>query len=337
MANLIETPQWEAGIYRIETNDPVIGGENGISNVAAKQLGNRTAWLKAQVEALLADIAAIEGAYAPLASPAFTGTPTAPTPPESDSSGRVATTLFVQEAVAAAGGGTYETAVWTDRAALLDPACYRIYNSTDDGAGWSVTVPAGETWYLLNAWHVQVTGSTDYDFLRVCDVNRVVPLPAGTTILASASQYGYAYVAKPALVSGGARYGAPKDLYFERIWRLRTLAQYRLSIAAAAGTAMGTNLTAAFPTDFTKGLIVSQSVHDMSWVALSSSSVGGLNLQNEISDDHEIRFAEAVMVPFMRTVFPNIKSRVANVDGSLTSSSIAGYAAVRYVKLPSDW
>lgn len=50
MANLTETAQWEEGIYRIETTDPVIGGEDGIDNRQAKQLGNRTLYLKDIIE-----------------------------------------------------------------------------------------------------------------------------------------------------------------------------------------------------------------------------------------------------------------------------------------------
>lgn len=46
MANLQESAQWEAGIYQIETTDPVLGGPNGISNVQGKQLANRTKFLK---------------------------------------------------------------------------------------------------------------------------------------------------------------------------------------------------------------------------------------------------------------------------------------------------
>lgn len=46
MANVTETAAFEAGIYQIETTDPVLGGENGIANVQAKQLANRTAYLK---------------------------------------------------------------------------------------------------------------------------------------------------------------------------------------------------------------------------------------------------------------------------------------------------
>lgn len=46
MANLQETPTWEAGIYQLETSDPMMGGENGIDNRAPRQLANRTLWLK---------------------------------------------------------------------------------------------------------------------------------------------------------------------------------------------------------------------------------------------------------------------------------------------------
>lgn len=50
MANLTETASWEPNIYRIETTDPVLGGEDGISNVQAKLLGNRTLYLKEVVD-----------------------------------------------------------------------------------------------------------------------------------------------------------------------------------------------------------------------------------------------------------------------------------------------
>jgi hypothetical protein len=50
MANVIETPTWESGIYRIETTDPILGGETGTANIQAKQLANRTLWLKARAD-----------------------------------------------------------------------------------------------------------------------------------------------------------------------------------------------------------------------------------------------------------------------------------------------
>lgn len=50
MANLKEQEKWEDGVYQIEENDPVLGGENGITNKPIKQLANRTLWLKKFLE-----------------------------------------------------------------------------------------------------------------------------------------------------------------------------------------------------------------------------------------------------------------------------------------------
>ncbi|WP_137532037.1 phage tail protein, partial [Escherichia coli] len=115
MANLPETPQWEEGIYQIEVSDPVLGGPDGISNRQGKQLASRTLYLKQQVEKggseLATHIAAADPhtQYAPKASPTFTGTPTAPTPANSDNSKKLATTEFVAKALAALAGSAPET------------------------------------------------------------------------------------------------------------------------------------------------------------------------------------------------------------------------------------
>ncbi|HDN5007978.1 TPA: phage tail protein [Salmonella enterica subsp. enterica serovar Typhimurium] len=115
MANLPETPQWEEGIYQIEVSDPVLGGPDGISNRQGKQLASRTLYLKQQVENGGTDLAKHIAAadphtqYAPKASPTFTGTPTAPTPANSDNSKKLATTEFVAKALAALAGSAPET------------------------------------------------------------------------------------------------------------------------------------------------------------------------------------------------------------------------------------
>lgn len=67
MANLPESASFDAGIYQIETDDRVLGGVSGTANTQAKQLANRTAYLKAEVEkrvtaADLASTAAGKGA-----------------------------------------------------------------------------------------------------------------------------------------------------------------------------------------------------------------------------------------------------------------------------------
>lgn len=150
MADLNELAEWTPGIYQLETDDPVQGGPDGIDNLQAKQLANRTAYLKALVEtqtagkqpldATLTALAALVTAAnqiiystgsdafattglsafmrtllddadataaratlgaAPLASPGFTGTPTAPTAVTGTNTTQLATTAFVQAAVAA--------------------------------------------------------------------------------------------------------------------------------------------------------------------------------------------------------------------------------------------
>jgi len=55
MPNLPETAnQFDAGVYQLETNDPVVGGAAGTSNKQAIALANRTAFLKAAIDAVIA-------------------------------------------------------------------------------------------------------------------------------------------------------------------------------------------------------------------------------------------------------------------------------------------
>jgi hypothetical protein len=95
MANITETTIFDAGIYRIETGDPVIGGETGIDNIPHKNLANRTGYLKTHVDALESQASL----YAPLNSPIFTGSGTAPTQALGDNTTKLATDAFVQGTV----------------------------------------------------------------------------------------------------------------------------------------------------------------------------------------------------------------------------------------------
>lgn len=54
MANLTLTNDYAAGIYRIEQADYATGGEDGLSNLQAKQLGARTNFLKGETDGLKA-------------------------------------------------------------------------------------------------------------------------------------------------------------------------------------------------------------------------------------------------------------------------------------------
>jgi hypothetical protein len=66
MGVIKETANWESSIYQIEPTDPVLAGENGPANTQARQLANRTAWLKAQDDAKTAEISTARGTYGSL-------------------------------------------------------------------------------------------------------------------------------------------------------------------------------------------------------------------------------------------------------------------------------
>lgn len=50
MANLAEVSQWENVIRQIENGEAATGGADGLANVQAKQLANRTQYLKKTVD-----------------------------------------------------------------------------------------------------------------------------------------------------------------------------------------------------------------------------------------------------------------------------------------------
>ena len=60
MANLTEVSQWENVIRQLENGEAATGGADGLANVQAKQLANRTKWLKDNL--------------APIINAAFSGT-----------------------------------------------------------------------------------------------------------------------------------------------------------------------------------------------------------------------------------------------------------------------
>lgn len=59
MADLPESNEWVAGIYQLETSDPVLGGPEGIDNKQAKQLASRTKWLKDQIQKIVEGVISI--------------------------------------------------------------------------------------------------------------------------------------------------------------------------------------------------------------------------------------------------------------------------------------
>lgn len=219
-----------------------------------------------------------------------------------------------------------EISFWTDQAALLDPDAYEFII----GTGESETVPADERWYLVNGWFLKpFDDGAGHWYHRTAHVDHALLLPEGMTIETSASESGsFMYICKPSLVTGSdARYSAdPRGLYFERIMRLAGLTRYQIGdVETGSGQE-----DADFDNDFTDGMVVHVSTHDLAWtILMESGGSGGMNTLNEISDTTRIRFAEDCLFPFKRTTFPTI--RLQGVSQS------EGAGNVIYVKLPGDW
>ena len=173
MANVQETPSYDAGIYQIETTDPVLGGPNGIANVQAKGLANRTAFLKQQIDQLNSGvltpawIASQDYVQGELQKLDFKQSVRAATTANITLSGvqtidGVALTIgdrvLVKDQIAAAQNGIYLVAAqnWT-RSTDSDNG-----TKLNSGARIAVelgTINAGSIWYLVTSGNISI-GST---------------------------------------------------------------------------------------------------------------------------------------------------------------------------------
>jgi hypothetical protein len=100
-----------ANTWTLDTTLPVGSGGTGASTLTGIVKGNGTAAFTAAVAGTDYVIPSALSSYAPLASPAFTGTPTAPTAAGGTNNTQIATTAFVQTAAAAYGGQVTKTSV----------------------------------------------------------------------------------------------------------------------------------------------------------------------------------------------------------------------------------
>jgi hypothetical protein len=119
-----------------------------------------------------ADLSGVGGAL--LASPALTGTPTAPTAGTSDSSTRLATTAYVQTAIAAISG----TSITTSATPPSSPAPGNLWWSTADGEGQLFiyyTDADSSSWVIANAPPV----STRTEFFTVAVSDETTAITTG--------------------------------------------------------------------------------------------------------------------------------------------------------------
>jgi hypothetical protein len=233
---------------------------------------------------------------------------------------------------------------WADKAALLDPAAYEYVS----GAGWSRTVPEGETWHAVNVWRVIVAGTERHRwFHRKADADAAMPLPAGHTLATDPDTYALAWYARPGLVQHDPRYHAdPRALYFDRLAQLDRLPLQALSVHRPQGTPVDdpveTKKRVEFPADFERGLIRHYSVHDGCWLCLvpETGFERVSNVLDELDDIRPLRFTSKVNMPFLRSIFPAIFLGHGSLEGTVAApgpTTYEGWGAVHYVKLPPDW
>lgn len=226
-----------------------------------------------------------------------------------------------------------ESSYWIRQAALLDPRAFEFVEGT------IITVPPDVMWMGMAWWGQLDSGGNFSQFQRVADGSSV-NLPAGT-VFTPAFAFSYVYLCKPELVTSvDSRYStgtAAKNLYYTRLQRLFSLPLSNLTAVVPNTTPFGGNVTVAFPADFINGLLVETSSFDVSWTGLVSSGAGGsLNLDPELSDDHQSRFTRVGRLPFTRSQFPSIRSRAASISGT-AGTMLAGSGNIFYHKLPVDW
>ena len=215
MANVTETPSFDAGIYQIETTDPVLGGVNGIANAQAKGLANRTAFLKQQIDQLnsgqfapswIASQTYVQGELQKLDAKQSVRAATVANITLSGAQAIDGVTLtvgdrvLVKDQTTAAQNGIYLVAAqsWT-RAADAD-------NGTKLSSGARVavdegTVNAGKVWYLATAGAISI-GSTALLFKD--------EHPDATQLLAGVSRFATESEAIAGLLSSVAV--APKEM-----------------------------------------------------------------------------------------------------------------------------
>jgi hypothetical protein len=198
MANLPEISEFTAGVYQIETTDPVLGGVDGITNVPLKALTNRTKFLKDRVDELEADIAGVvDESYVqgeidklsfkpPVRAASTTNMTLSGTQTVDGVALLVNDRILVKNQSTASQNGIYvvQSSAWTRAADMNADAEIR--------AGVAVIVTEGtsqaETLWVLTTDGTITIGSTALAFANIVNVQAASETVAGVVELATAAE-----------------------------------------------------------------------------------------------------------------------------------------------------
>jgi hypothetical protein len=183
MADLSESNQWEPGIYQLETSDPVLGGPEGIDNKQAKQLANRTQWLKDQIQKILDGVTTVGKAA------------------------QLATARTLRFKGAATGSGTYDGSADTEiTLALVDSGVvagtYTKVTLNAKGIATGGSNPTALADYGV-AFASQVEAETGADTNKPMSALRVFQAIGAKVIQATESALGIARIATQTAVNAG--------------------------------------------------------------------------------------------------------------------------------------
>lgn len=308
MANQPETATYDAGVYQLETTDPVQGGAGGKSNAPLLNLSNRTAWLKAAVDSLLSGLSSL----ATLASPTFTGTPAAPTPAAGTNTTQIATMAAVQAAI---GGPLTKSVAGTGTTALTAAeAGNGILILTGILTGnRTITVPAtpARPWIIDN----RTTGA----------FSLTVKTAAGTGLLVAQGK-------RRALASDGVNVIRADDDYTDAALLGTPTAPTPTAgdnSTKVATTAFVGNAVAAAGSQFTTGDVkpTFKTAADSGWVLLNDGTIGS-------ASSSATTRANADTQPLYELLWNNVVDAWCPVVGGRGASAAADFVANKRLTLP---
>ena len=191
------------------------------------------------VMANITDLQAAMDAKAPLASPAFTGTPTAPTPATADSSTKIATTAYVKASMAAAGAGTVTSVAVSGGTTGLTTSGGPITGAGTITLGGTLAIANGGTGANTATLAKLALGIGTAGDYNIGTSGGTVPLLNATNTFASGQNFGTGSGAANANVNGGS--GSARTVTFQTNGGSRW--QINVTSATESGSQAGSNFS----------------------------------------------------------------------------------------------